>query len=317
MTAKISFGWRVPDFPIDHAPYRVFRDQIFANLDVFQEHFVSAWIADHFFPWHNRFDQREATPEGFSHIAYLAGRYPQTTFGSIVFSQGYRPPALLAKMAATLQELSGGRFVLGIGAGWKENEYLAYGYDFPPIGVRMDQLEEAVQVIRAMWTQDSPSFHGQYYAIQDAYCMPRPEPAPPIMVGGGGKKRTLRIAAKYADWWNFPGGTPENYAELLEVLRSHCQAVGRDYDGIVKTWASDCVAVAETREEAVRLAQASPFHHEGSSIVGTPDEVAAQVRRFTALGATHFMFRFADFPSTKGGELFAREVMPRFEHDNL
>jgi alkanesulfonate monooxygenase SsuD/methylene tetrahydromethanopterin reductase-like flavin-dependent oxidoreductase (luciferase family) len=312
MAKKVAFGWRVPDFPIDGTSYRQFRDQILRNLDVYQESLTSAWIADHFFPWHNAFDQRGATPEGFTHIAYLVGRYPALTFGSIVFSQAYRPPALLAKMGATLQELSGGRFVLGIGAGWKENEYLAYGYDFPPVGVRMDQLEEAVQVIRAMWTQDSPSFHGHYYSIADAYCQPRPDPCPPIMVGGGGKKRTLRITARYADWWNFPGGTVEHYAELLGVLREHCLAVGRDYNTIAKTWASDCVAVAETHEAAQRLAEASPFHQPGSSIVGTPDEVAEQIQRFVDLGVEHFMFRFADFPATHGGSLFAREVLPRF-----
>lgn len=312
MSANVSFGWRVPDFPIDGAPYRLFRDQIFQNLDVFQGRLASAWITDHFFPWEGSFDQRVPTPEGFTNIAYLAGRYSGLLFGSIVLSQGYRPPALLAKMTATLQELTGGRIILGLGAGWKENEYRAYGYPFPPAGVRLDQLEEAVQVIRAMWTQDQPTFRGRYYTIEDAFCQPRPEPAPPIMIGGGGRKRTLRIAAQYADWWNVPGAPPEEYADLLGVLREHCAAVGRDYNTLVKSWASDCVAVAPTRAEAERMAQASPFYSARSAIVGTPDEVAAQLRRFVDLGASQFMLRFADFPSTAAGELFVREVVPQF-----
>lgn len=313
MKPKIQFGWRVPDFPVDGTPFKQFRDQIFRNLDALQGRLASAWVADHFFPWMGRMDQTIATPEAWTTITYLAGRYPGLTLGSIVLSQGYRPPALLAKMAASLQELSGGRFVLGIGAGWKENEYRAYGYDFPPVGTRIDQLEEAVQVIRKMWVEDSPTFEGKYYRIAGAICQPRPDPRPMLMVGGGGRKRTLRIAAQHADWWNFPGGTVQNYAELVGVLKEHCQAVGRSFDEIVKTWATDCVAVAPTRAEALQMAQASPFYAPDSSIVGTPDEVAEQVRGFTALGASHFMFRFADFPSPRGAELFAREVVPQFQ----
>jgi len=312
MTQKITFGFRVPDYPVDGTPFKQFRDQIYSSLDAAQAGLGSAWIADHFFPWQASMDQTAATPEAWTMISYLAGRYPALTLGSIVLSQAYRPPALLAKMAASLQELSDGRFVLGIGAGWKENEYRAYGYDFPAVGTRIDQLEEAVQVIRAMWSQDAPSFSGKHYRIQDAYCQPRPAPQPILMIGGGGRKRTLRIAAQYADWWNFPGGTPENYQELLGVLQEHCQAIGRDYASIRKTWCNDCVAVAPTREAALRQAQASRFYSPESAMLGTPDEVAAQVRRFVDMGASHFIFRFADFPSTAGLELFVKEVVPQF-----
>lgn len=305
------FGWRVPDFSIDGAPYPQFRDEIFHSLDVFQDLFDGAWITDHFFPWHNKFPQDLATPEGFTHIAYLMGRYSKLQFGSIVLSQGYRPPALLAKMTATLAELTGNRFVLGLGAGWKENEYRAYGYPYPETAVRLNQLEEAVQVILAMWTQERPSFQGKYYQIEDAWCQPRPAEKPTLMIGGGGKKRTLRITARFADWWNFPGGSLEHYAELVRVLGEHCQAVGRDVNEITKTWANDCVAVAATHAEAERQAKASPFYNPESAVVGTPDEVVAQLRRYTALGVRYFMFRFADFPHTAGGELFAREVIPQ------
>jgi alkanesulfonate monooxygenase SsuD/methylene tetrahydromethanopterin reductase-like flavin-dependent oxidoreductase (luciferase family) len=312
MSQKITFGWRVPDFPVDGSDYRTFRDQIFRNLDVAQGGFTAAWVADHFFPWMGRLDQTLPTPEALTSISFLAGRYSSLTFGSIVLSQSYRPPALLAKMAASLQELSGGRFILGIGAGWKENEYRSYGYEYPPAGMRLDQLEEAVQVIRKMWTEDRPVFEGKYYRIRDAYCQPRPDPAPTLMIGGGGRKKTLRIAAQYADWWNFPGGSLANYQELLEVLRSHCQAVGRDYNQIVKSWATDCVAVALTHSEAIRMAEASPFHSSEGTLAGTPDEIVNQIRRFVNLGVTHFMFRFADFPSTSSAELFIKEVIPQF-----
>jgi alkanesulfonate monooxygenase SsuD/methylene tetrahydromethanopterin reductase-like flavin-dependent oxidoreductase (luciferase family) len=312
MAQRVTFGFRVPDFPADGASFNVFRDQQLRNLDAAQAGFSSAWIADHFFPWMSSFDQRIPTPEAWTTIAYLTGRYPQLTFGSIVLSQSYRSPALLAKMAASLQSLSGGRFILGIGAGWKQNEYKAYGYEFPAPAVRLDQLEEAVQIIRKMWRESSPSFEGKYYRIENAYCEPLPNPLPPLMIGGGGRKRTLRITAQYADWWNYPGGSPEHYQELLDVLKEHCQAVGRDYAEIVKTWATDCVAVAPTHPEALKIAEASPFYSKDGSLVGTPDEVAAQMRRFTDLGVSHFMTRFADFPSTQGAELFQKEVIPQF-----
>jgi alkanesulfonate monooxygenase SsuD/methylene tetrahydromethanopterin reductase-like flavin-dependent oxidoreductase (luciferase family) len=228
-------------------------------------------------------------------------------------SQSYRPPALLAKMAATLQLLSGGRFILGLGAGWKEDEYLAYGYDFPSTATRIHQMAEAAQIIRLMWTEPRATFRGQFYHIDDAICEPKPDPPPPLLIGGGGKRLTLRYVAEYADWWNFPGGTLENYQELLDVLRGHCEKVGRDYESIVKTWAVECVAVAPSADEAERMAEASPFHTPGVSFVGTPDQVSAQLQRYTDLGVRHFMMRFADFPRTDGALLFAKEVIPRFE----
>lgn len=311
MTSRIQFGWRTPDWPAPGSTGREMRDQWYAYMDTIEPHFASVWVADHFFPWMASLDQRLDVYEAWTTIAYLLGRYQKMHLGSIVLSQGYRPPALLAKSAATLQELSGGRFILGIGAGWKENEYLAYGYDYPPPATRIAQLEEAVHVIRAMWTQSSPSFHGKYYNVEAAYCTPKPDPMIPILIGGGGRKLTLRVVAKLADWWNFPGGTLENYTGLLDTLREHCEAVGRDYNTIVKTWGHECLAVAHTHEQAEALARASQFWNE-NAIYGTPDEVAAKLQGFVDLGVQHFILRFADFPNPDGALLFAREVMPRF-----
>jgi alkanesulfonate monooxygenase SsuD/methylene tetrahydromethanopterin reductase-like flavin-dependent oxidoreductase (luciferase family) len=313
MDGRVKFGWRVPAFPVDGAGGSHFRDQIFAYLDAIQGRFASAWVADHFLPWHRAVDPMTDTLECWTTLTYLAGKYPELTFGSIVMSQSYRPPALLAKMGATLQTLSGGRFVLGLGAGWKEDEYLAYGYDFPSTATRIHQLGEAAQIIRRMWTEPKTTFHGRFYHVEDAICEPKPEPAPPLMIGGGGRKLTLRYVAQYADWWNFPGGTLENYQELLEVLRGHCEAVGRDYGSIVKTWAMDGVAVALSAQEAQRIAEASTFYTPGSALVGTPEELSAQLRRFTALGVEHFILRFSDFPSPDCAQLFAEEVIPRLQ----
>jgi alkanesulfonate monooxygenase SsuD/methylene tetrahydromethanopterin reductase-like flavin-dependent oxidoreductase (luciferase family) len=310
MNKKVKFGWRVPDFPVDGSHGSEFRDQIFACLDELQEAFDSAWVADHFVPWYRATDPSTATLEAWTALTYLAGRYPHLLFGTAVLSQSYRPPALLAKMGAILQALSGGRFVLGIGAGWKEDEYRAYGYDFPPGSIRVGQLSEAVKIIRLMWTEPRATYHGRYYHIENAICEPKPDPLPPILIGGGGKKLTLRVVAEQADWWNFPNCTVERYTELLEVLRGHCEAVGRDYDSIVKTWSSECVAVAQTTEKAEQMARASPFFKLGPPIFGTPGEVAARLKPFIDLGVQHFMLRFADFPKADSAKMFTREVAP-------
>jgi alkanesulfonate monooxygenase SsuD/methylene tetrahydromethanopterin reductase-like flavin-dependent oxidoreductase (luciferase family) len=311
MTPTIQFGLRLAEFPIDPSTGDEFRDGLFGYLDGIHQHFSTAWVADHFFPWLSSVDQSVGTFEAMSTIAYLMARYPDLTIGSIVLSQGYRNPALLAKMGTTLQTLSSGRFILGIGAGWKENEYKAYGYDFPSTGVRIDQLSEAVQVIRAMWEQDQPAFQGKYYQVENAYCNPRYKTNPPILIGGGGRKKTLRVVAQYADWWNLPAPL-QNYQEAAAVLREHCQAVGRDYDSIVKTWLTDCLAIAPSRQQAEDLANASPLNS-ASAVIGTPDEVAAQIQQYIDAGVQHFMLRFADFPKTDGALLFAKEVLPRFQ----
>jgi alkanesulfonate monooxygenase SsuD/methylene tetrahydromethanopterin reductase-like flavin-dependent oxidoreductase (luciferase family) len=267
------------------------------------------WVDDHLWPWASW--QPAPTPflECVSTITHFATAYPNLTFGSLVFCQGYRTPAVLAKTAANLQLVTGGRFVFGIGAGWAESEYHAYGYEFPKPAVRIAQLAEAVQIVKKLWSEAPATFHGKYYSVTDAYCEPRPDPAPPVLIGGGGEQLTLRVVAKYADWWNITAGTPAGYAHKLDVLRRHCDAVGRDYNEIVKTWGAEALAVATTEKQARRIAEASP--HKSEPIVGTPEQVAEQVQAFIDAGVQYLIVRAIDFPSTEGVELFAQEVMPR------
>ena len=307
----VKFGVRVPEFAMDGSPAARLMEQAGALLAAGRGRFASAWISDHFLPWSEQVGAATDNLEGWTTLTYLAGQHPDYTFGNIVLSQAYRPPALLAKMATTLQTLTGGRFVLGIGAGWKEDEYRAYGYAFPPPAERIQQLAEAAQIIRLMMREPRATFHGRHYHIDEAICEPKGNTPPPLMIGGSGRKLTLRVVARYADWWN-AGGAPKEYAQVLEVLRGHCQDVGRDYDSLVKTWMADCVAIAPTHAAAQKLAEASPFYNEDNSLMGTPDEVTAQVRRLADLGVEHFILRFADFPRTEGVELFGREVIPRF-----
>jgi alkanesulfonate monooxygenase SsuD/methylene tetrahydromethanopterin reductase-like flavin-dependent oxidoreductase (luciferase family) len=242
-------------------------------------------------------------------IAYFAAAYPTLQFGASVLCQSYRNPGLLAKMAANLQLLTGGRLIFGLGAGWMESEYRAYNFDFPPPALRVAQLEEAILLVRQLWTASPASFAGKHYRVDDAYCEPRPSPIPPLLIGGGGEQLTLRVVAKYADWWNLSGGTLGDYARKLEILRQHCAAVGRDYDSILKTWSVDGIAVAETESEAQRIAAASPYT--SHPLAGTPAQVAAQLRPFLDLGVEYLIVRLLDFPATAGIELFFHEVLPR------
>jgi alkanesulfonate monooxygenase SsuD/methylene tetrahydromethanopterin reductase-like flavin-dependent oxidoreductase (luciferase family) len=307
--SELKFGWHMHSFPVDGSSGPTFLDQIHHTLDRIHPYFDSVWVDDHMMPWAEW--QSNDTPylECTTTIAYFAAAYPSLKFGASVLCQSYRNPGLLAKTAANLQYVTGGRFLFGIGAGWMEEEYLAYNFDYPKPSVRIAQLEEAVQIVKVLWTESPASFEGTYYRIKDAYCEPRPDPVPPLLIGGGGEKLTLRVVAKHADWWNIPGGTHDNYAHKLDVLRRHCAAVGRDYDEIVKTWSAEAVAVAGTEAEAERIAAASPYNE--NSIIGTPTQVAEQLQAFVDLGVEHLIVRLLDFPNTQGIEMFAQEVMPR------
>jgi alkanesulfonate monooxygenase SsuD/methylene tetrahydromethanopterin reductase-like flavin-dependent oxidoreductase (luciferase family) len=306
---ELKFGWHMHSFPVDGSSGPDFLDQIHHTLQHIQSHVDSVWVDDHLMPWATW--QSNDTPylECLTTIAYFAAAYPTLQFGASVLSQSYRNPGLLAKMAANLQLLTGGRFLFGIGAGWMEPEYRAYNFDFPAPAVRMAQLEEAIQIVKRLWTDAPASFEGKHYRVDNAYCEPRPNPIPPLLIGGGGEQLTLRLVAKYADWWNFPGGTVANYAHKLDVLRGHCAAVGRDYDTIVKTWSADAVAVAPSESEARRIASASPYN--SNAIIGTPEQVAQQLQVFVDLGVEYLIVRVLDFPATTGIDLFVQEVMPR------
>jgi alkanesulfonate monooxygenase SsuD/methylene tetrahydromethanopterin reductase-like flavin-dependent oxidoreductase (luciferase family) len=268
------------------------------------EHDLSAWVVDHF-----QFDDIPLM-ECLALLAHSAGRTPGVRFGTLVLGQGFRNPALVAKIAATLQFLTGGKFILGIGAGWKEDEHRAYGYPYPPPAVRIAQLDEAVRIIRAMWTDSPASWSGQHYAVAEAYCAPRPDPAPVLMIGGAGEQRTLRVVAQHADWWNADYYSPAEYARKLSVLHGHCRAIGRDPATIVPTYYA---TVSLTRAPHA-VAATLPLSHRGDLYVvtGDPDAVSEQLAAFSALGVQHVQLSFTDFPRADGLALFLSEVLPRF-----
>jgi alkanesulfonate monooxygenase SsuD/methylene tetrahydromethanopterin reductase-like flavin-dependent oxidoreductase (luciferase family) len=269
------------------------------------EHNLSCWVIDHF--------QVDAEPilECLAFTAYQAGRQPGLRWGTLVVGQGYRNPALTAKIAATLQFLTSGRFILGIGAGDAPDEHRAYGYAFPTPGVRVEQLDEAAAIVRALWKGGPATFVGKHYRIEQAYCVPAPEPPPVLMIGGGGERRTLRVVATYADWWNCDYYSPAEYAHKLAVLQDHCRSIGRDPNTIVPT----CYMGITVSHDAQQLVRRRSMFDRGEVHVmsGNPDEVSAQIEAFVAAGVRHMQLNFLDFPRLDSLELFLTDVLPRFD----
>jgi alkanesulfonate monooxygenase SsuD/methylene tetrahydromethanopterin reductase-like flavin-dependent oxidoreductase (luciferase family) len=309
MMATLKCGWHMPSFPVDGSNGPTFIAQIRRTLEQIHPRIASVWVDDHVMPWATWQPRDSPYLECVTTIGYFAGAFPTLHFGASVFCQSYRNPGLLAKMAANLQLVTGGRLLFGIGAGWMESEYRAYNFPFPSPGVRIEQMEETIEIVKRLWTESPASFEGKHYRIENAYCSPQPDPIPPILIGGGGEQRTLRVVAQHADMWNIPGGTVETYAHKLEVLKRHCAAIGRDEREIAKTWSPECISVAETEAEARRLIDESPFKN--SAIVGTPAQVAEQLQAFVDLGVEYLIVRLVDFPRTAGIELFLDNVMPR------
>ena len=239
--------------------------------------------------------------------------------GANVLCNSFRSPALLAKMAASLDVISGGRFELGIGAGWHEPEYHAYGFDFPRAGVRIAQLAEAVHLIKRLWTGERVDFEGRHYRLTGGLCRPRPvqSPRPPIMIGGAGEVRMLRLVAEEADIWNASAG---NYAALdrkVAVLRQHCRDVGRD-PATLELSLQDLVVIAPT-DAALRplmhdARRRLSFFGDVDAIAtwGTPDRCIDTLRKKAAQGITYFVCLFTDGGQPETIRLFAEKVLPAF-----
>ena len=273
-------------------------------IDIARQSFSSLWFADHFM--FGAADIHEA----WVILSYAAALAPELKIGHLVVCNSYRQPSLVAKMAASLQVLSGGRFVLGYGAGWKEDEYRAYGYEFPNPAVRIAMMEEGIQVIKAMWREEQATFHGKYYHIDQARCEPRPSPIPPIMIGGDGEQLTLRAVARHADWWNCYSRTAEVARRKLDALKAHCTAEGRDFSSIRKTW-SGSVIIDRDHQTALKRA-GDRLEHDHPPIAGDPSAVVERIQELGELGFDCFQVGFDLFPDTSDMELFIAEVMPRF-----
>ena len=284
----------------------------------------SVWVYDHM---HTApLTDTEATHEAWSLMSALGAVTSRVRLGQMCTCIGYRSPAMLAKIAATVDVISGGRVEMGIGAGWYEHEWRAYGFGFPSGGQRLAMLDEGVQIMLEAWSDGVVTFEGEHYRVDGAIVRPRPlQDTIPMWIAGGGERKTLRIAARHADYTNFDG-TPAGFVRKSEVLHRHCADIGRDPAEITRT-ANYNVAIAETeREVADRLA----FLHDrmtrhagveeadrqlgayqGMPAVGTPEQIIEKLTELKALGMEYGIFYFPEIAAdTSGLELFEREVIP-------
>jgi len=275
----------------------------------------SLWNFDHFYPIF--VDPEGPCFEGWTTLAALAQGTQRAKIGTLVNGNTYRHPCVTAKMAATLDHVSGGRLILGLGAGWFEPEHRAFGIDFKTVPERLQMLDEACRIVLGMLTETRTTFRGRHYTVTDAIGLPQPvqKPHPPLMIGGTGEKVLLRIVARYADMWN-AATSAERMAHLIDVIRRHGDRVRRDTDAIEKTVLLPlCYRAAPQREEAVlrmmaAMRQTSPEVVRKEIMMGGKQECLDTIERFARVGVTHFIFMapVPYFPDEL--QAFAEEVFP-------
>ncbi|WP_129336874.1 LLM class F420-dependent oxidoreductase [Cellulomonas endophytica] len=284
----------------------------------------SIWVYDHFHavPEPNG----EAVHEAWSLMNAFAAATDRVRLGQMCTCMAYRNPAYLAKVAATADVISGGRVEMGIGAGWYEHEWRAYGYGFPTAGERLAMLDEGVQVFEQLWRDGVAHLDGKYYQVDGAQLAPLPLQAggPPLWIAGGGERKTLRIAAQHAAYTNFDG-TPEGFVHKSQVLRGHCDDLGRDFGSIVRSANYNVVIGATEAEVADRLAWVEDHYRatvpgkveqvaeefRRGPLVGTPEQIVEKLRELEGLGMTYAITYFAEAAYDRSGiELFEREVVP-------
>ena len=286
------FGYHLPTYTFrDASPQQLF-DRV-ADLATAVENsgFSLVTVMDHFYQIQGVGPETDPMLEAYSTLAALSQRTTKVRLGTLVSGVTYRNPALLAKTVTTLDTLSKGRAVLGLGAAWNEDEHRGYGFHFPPIKERMDRLDEALAICKAMFTEERPTFEGRYYRIDRALNVPRPiQPGgPKVIVGGSGEQRTLRIAAKYADMTHwFPLGF-DVLKHKTEVLARHCDEIGRDPATIERTMATP-VLLAATEQEAKATLERLPEERRPFVKIGTPEQAAEALRPYLDAGFTGFTF---------------------------
>jgi alkanesulfonate monooxygenase SsuD/methylene tetrahydromethanopterin reductase-like flavin-dependent oxidoreductase (luciferase family) len=286
MTSELKFGWLSPVIGnrwSDFQPIAAWQDQHI--LPTALPHFDSLWIADHFYGFDAKTDP---FLEAWTTLTWLAARHPDVQLCHHVLGHGYRPPALTAKMAATLQVLSGGRFILGIGAGWREDEYTAYGYDFPSPKVRFAQLEEVITICRLMWTEAEPSFEGAHFRIDGASAPPLPDPAPRICIGASGEQIGLPMVGRLADMWNGRFGSDDGWQRRLGIVHAAAEKAGRD---------PGAIEVTTTVERALPETDADS------------EQLVELLSHMAALGVQHFVMDFGNPKSTEPVLRFAEQVI--------
>lgn len=290
-------GLQIPSFTFGIPSEDLFEKVASVAVAAESNGFDSVWVMDHFYQIWSIGRPEEPMLEAYAVLSALAARTRRVRLGTMVTGVTYRNPALLAKTLTTLDVLSGGRAILGLGAAWNEDEHRGYGFEFPPVRERMDRLEEAVRICKLMFTEEAPSFEGRHYRIDKALNFPRPVTpgGPPLLIGGAGEKRTLRLVARYADACNVFGDL-DTFRHKMDVLDRHCADLGRDSSEITRTKLGT-VVVGSTRQEVDRLGAElreargmTEERYATTAIAGTPDEVTNQVGEFVEAGMDGFVF---------------------------
>ncbi len=285
--------------------------------------FESLWRSDHFFSFFGPSRNVDSLDTLVAHT-YTAAASSRIRFGPLVLSMTFRHPAILARMAAAIDQLSGGRFILGVGAGWNQTEHDAYGIELPAVKDRMDNLEESLKVIKALFENETANFQGKKYRLNDAPMSPKPAQKPmQILVGGSGEKRTLRMVARYATEWNTVGGVVETYRHRREVLEQHCEAEKRDPKTIARSIMASYITganeaeVAKNLEAAIermpprfRPAEGAPRRPMGA-LVGTLAQIVEQIKGWEAEGISRIMLQYQRPPRREDLQFVAEEILPR------
>jgi len=322
--AFVPQGWRITlsGIPIDqHWP-----TMLGVAKDIERLGFDSLWVYDHFHTIPE--PTQEVTYEAWTMMAALAATTDTVRLGQMCTCNTYRPPSYLAKVATSIDVISGGRLEMGIGAGWYEHEHDGYGYPFLPPAGRLGMLREGVEIMKAMWTEEVVHYEGEHYKLEGAICQPKPvqEPHIPFWIAGGGEKVTLNIAARYAQYTNFGGDALETFVRKSDILKGHCGDVGTDYDAITRS-ANFNILCAATEQEVdekkvwlrehlgkyVSAERAKAFAGWYDRLSGTPDQIVSWLKEYEAAGLGYAIVNFADVAYDRGSlELFAKEVIPAF-----
>ena len=273
------------------------------------------WVSDfdHFYPIHS--DPAGPQFEGLTLLSAMAAHTSRVRCGMLVLGVTYRHPAVVANMAATIDHVSDGRLELGMGAAWFELEHDQYGIPFPRIGVRMDMLDEACRIMRSLWTQETTTFEGKHFQLKDARLEPKPvQEHLPLVIGGSGERRTLRIVAEHGDIWNTFYGDLDHYRHLLDVLAGHCADVGRDSGDVRKSLTFRALLEEDERSARERAAELYgdplPERLQKMMVVGTPEQCVEQLRPYAELGVGDFLLGQLAPVDDRTMELVASEVAP-------
>ena len=300
----IPQGWRGGDLPLEQENNPVKQFAFSKEIAITADNlgFDSIYAYDHLIPFFKD-DTEKNIFECFTLLSAAATITNKIKIGQIVTCNSYRNPALLAKMLSTLDVISNGRIELGIGAGWYEKEYVAYGYDFSTHITRIRQLDESISIIKELWTRRSASFSGRYYMLKDAICNPKPiqKPHPIIMVGGSGEKYLLKVVAKHADRYNNFFGSPNELKKKIAVLKEHCNTFRRDYKQIQHSVALPCI-ITESEVDVNQILDRYKRNDKttkqylnylvGGITVGIPEKIIKGLNEYVELGITHFIIHF-------------------------